>query len=81
MWCSGVASSPQSEVIRAILSEGGSCCGGPAPVPVSGSQETSTLCGHWMSGACSRRRDCHLIAPPCNFIRCFNRDKQGVPSK
>ena len=28
----------------------------------------------------SRRRDCHLMAPPCTFIRCFNRDKQGVSS-
>ena len=26
-------------------------------------------------------RDCHLITPPCNFIRCSNRDKQGVSSK
>ena len=22
----------------------------------------------------SRRRDCHLMAPPCTFIMCFNRD-------
>ena len=29
-------------------------------------------------GECSRRRDCHLMAPPCTFISCFNRDKQGV---
>ena len=28
------------------------------------------------------REFCHLMAPPtCNFIRCFNRDKQGVSSK
>ena len=33
------------------------------------------------TGWISRRRDCHLMAPPCNFIRCFNRDKQGVSSK
>ena len=25
-----------------------------------------------------RRRDCHLVAPPCTFIRHFNKDKQGV---
>ena len=25
----------------------------------------------------SRRRDCHLMARPCTFIRCFNTDKQG----
>ena len=29
----------------------------------------------------SRRRDCHLTAPPCTFSRCFNRDKQGVSVK
>ena len=23
----------------------------------------------------SRRRDCHLMAPPCTFVRCFNSDK------
>ena len=28
-------------------------------------------------GKCSRRRDCHLMAPRCAFIRYFNRDKQG----
>ena len=22
----------------------------------------------------SRQRDCHLMTPPCTFIRCFNRD-------
>ena len=32
----------------------------------------------WLPGHPSHRRDCHLITPPCNFIRCFNRDKQGV---
>ena len=32
-------------------------------------------------GSASRRRDCHLMAPPCTFIRCFNRNKQGVSSK
>ena len=31
--------------------------------------------------AISRRRDCHLMAPPCTCISCFNRDKQGVSSK
>ena len=25
----------------------------------------------------SRRRDCHLTAPPCTFIRCFNRVNRG----
>ena len=34
---------------------------------------------HW--GSCSRRRDCHLMAPPCNSARCFNRDNQGVSVK
>ena len=29
----------------------------------------------------SRRRDCHLMAPPFTFSRCFNRDKQGVSVK
>ena len=29
----------------------------------------------------SRRRDCHLMAPPCTCSRCFNRDKQGVSVK
>ena len=32
----------------------------------------------WQKMVPSRRRDCHLMAPPCTFIRCFNRDKQGV---
>ena len=36
----------------------------------------------WDVGATrSRRRDCHLMAPPCTFSRRFNRDKQGVSSK
>ena len=26
----------------------------------------------------SRRRDCHLMAPPCTFSRCFNMDKQWM---
>ena len=30
-----------------------------------------------VKGYASHRRDCHLIIPPCNFIMCFNRDKQG----
>ena len=29
----------------------------------------------------SRRRDCHLTAPPCAFSRWFNRDKQGGVAK
>ena len=33
------------------------------------------------AAANSRRRDCHLMAPPCTFSGRFNRDKQGVPSK
>ena len=28
----------------------------------------------WEAGWSSRRRDCHLMAPPCTFARCFNRD-------
>ena len=33
-------------------------------------------------GGPSRRRDCHMIAPPCTFGRCFNRDiNRGVSSK
>ena len=32
-------------------------------------------------GNSSHRRDCHLMAPPCTFIRCFNRDKQGVSAQ
>ena len=34
-----------------------------------------------LAGGGSRRRDCHLMVPPCTFIRCFNRDNQGVSSK
>ena len=33
------------------------------------------------AGGCSRRRDCHLMAPPCTFVRCFNGDRQGVSVK
>ena len=36
---------------------------------------------NFVPGSASRRRDCHLMAPPCTFIRCFNSDKQGVSSK
>ena len=43
--------------------------------PQRGSKMTN-----WQGGI-SRRRDCHLMAPPCTFIRCFNGDKQGVSSK
>ena len=32
-------------------------------------------------GRLRRRRDCHLMAPPCTFMRCFNRDKQGVSTQ
>ena len=39
------------------------------------------LTGFDVHGKTSRRRDCHLITPPCTFIRCFNRDTQEVPSK
>ena len=31
--------------------------------------------------AAGRREFCHLMATPCTFIRCFDRDKQGVSSK
>ena len=34
-----------------------------------------------LAPADSRRRDCHLMAPPCTCSGCFNRDKQGVPVK
>ena len=33
------------------------------------------------NGSASRPRDWHLMAPPCTFVRCFNRDKQGVSVK
>ena len=34
-----------------------------------------------LAGMSSRRRDCHLMAPPCTCSRCFNRGKQGVSVK
>ena len=34
-----------------------------------------------LPGTSSRRRDCHLMAPPCTCSRCFNGDKEGVPVK
>ena len=29
----------------------------------------------------SRMRDCHSMASPCTFSRCFDRDEQGVSSQ
>ena len=50
-----------------------------------GDPENPGTWGNWTepavwTGLNSRRRDCHLMAPPCTFIRCSNSDKQGVPS-
>ena len=44
----------------------------PAAVDVQAPQPQPTV----MEAQCPRR-DCHLMAPPCTFIRCFNMDKQG----
>ena len=34
-----------------------------------------------LTGACSRRRDCHSAAPPSTFSRRTNRDGEGVSAK
>ena len=47
----------------------------PASLPLSASRDILNFAEN--HGWISHRRDCHLMAPPCNFIRCFNRDKQG----
>ena len=47
----------------------------------SNGYDVVTSAGWYLPGKFSRRRDCHLMAPPCAFIRCLNRDKQGVSSK
>ena len=44
-------------------------------------QGAVTLYDDFSRGNASRRRDCHLMAPPCTFSRCFNSDKQAVSSK
>ena len=47
----------------------------------SGAIELTTPAYTLIDKVVSRRRDCHLRAPPCTCSSCFNRDKQGVPVK
>ena len=65
--CSAAAIDPSAATL--LLRQEGAAPPPPPPPPP------------YLEGDCSRRRDCHLVAPPCTFIRCFNRGKQGVSAK
>ena len=59
----------------------GSPCEGNSTAMCGGRGANSIYAMTAEDGDDSRRRDCHLMAPPCTFSRYFNRDKQGVSVK
>ena len=64
----------------------GTRCGGGrlssfSPLCAGTSHAGTRACAELSAMADSHWRDCRFMAPPCNFIRCSNRDKQGVSSK